>query len=226
MTNILVGETEKESLLNSDVYCSICRNRPGSPLDRLDYLSECVDKTDHINALTRILLETDLPSLLLRDADALGHAHGLQVDSPFLDPDLVNFVLTVPDHYKRRGKKEKILLRMIGSRFLPKDVTSRPKQGFFAPIGYWMRNELRPVVEDVLSPDTTKKRGLFNPEIVWSMYQDFQRNPDVPFFKLWLLTTLELWQRHFIDQSPEQSVPDPMRLYHYNQQKLMDRVYA
>ncbi len=49
---------------------------------------------------------------------------------------------------------------------LPAEVLRQPKAGFAAPVDYWLANDLREMVDDLLSETNIRKRGLFRPEAV------------------------------------------------------------
>jgi len=83
---------------------------------------------------------------------------------------------------------------------LPPEVLTRPKRGFEMPVGAWMRNELREIVEEALSPETVKRRGLFRPEQVGAVYQSFL-DEKAPYLRPWALVVLELWLRQFVDNN-------------------------
>jgi asparagine synthase (glutamine-hydrolysing) len=95
-----------------------------------------------------------------------------------------------------------VLLREAARPLLPPAVVDRPKQGFLAPMGSWMRRELREIVADALSRETTERRGLFDPVAVDGLHRRFQEDPRTPYFKPWVLAALELWQRRYLDHAP------------------------
>jgi hypothetical protein len=87
--------------------------------------------------------------VLLRDADQFSMAAGLEVRSPFMDSDLVDFTLALPD-YLKLGYRPKDLLISSFKRDLPTVVYDRKKQGFTLPWNIWMRGELRSFCENNL----------------------------------------------------------------------------
>ncbi len=84
---------------------------------------------------TRLYLENDI----LVKTDRASMRHGLEVRSPFLDYDLVDFVRRLPYNCKVRGKTTKWLLKRVMAPLLPADILHRRKKGFGVPIGAWMR---------------------------------------------------------------------------------------
>jgi asparagine synthase (glutamine-hydrolysing) len=80
--------------------------------------------------------------VLLRDTDQYSMAVGLELRAPFMDQDLVNFALSLPDELKR-GTRSKYLLIEAFKDLLPANVYDRKKQGFTLPWEQWMRHELK-----------------------------------------------------------------------------------
>ena len=82
---------------------------------------------------------------------------------------------------------------------LPREVVWRKKAGFGAPIRSWLRGPLRPLVEDLLSEETVRRRGLFRPPEVQRIINDNLSGREDYNLQVFQLLTLELWQRQFID---------------------------
>lgn len=80
-----------------------------------------------------------LPGDILVKVDRAAMAHGLETRPPFLDRDLVEFVLTLPAELKVRGDETKVLYQYAFSKYWPEEVRTRPKQGFGAPFDVWLR---------------------------------------------------------------------------------------
>lgn len=76
-----------------------------------------------------------LQERILVKSDRMSMLHGLEVRSPFLDYDLVDFLRRIPHEYKYRFGTHKYILRKAFSTSLPKFVLKRKKKGFGSPIG-------------------------------------------------------------------------------------------
>jgi asparagine synthase (glutamine-hydrolysing) len=110
----------------------------------------------------------------------------------------------MPVDLKLRGLKRKYILKRAAETLLPRDVVWRKKAGFGAPIRSWLRGPLRPLVEDLLSEETIKRRGLFRPEEVGRIISANLSGREDYNLQVFQLMTLELWQRIFIDRRLEQ----------------------
>jgi asparagine synthase (glutamine-hydrolysing) len=104
--------------------------------------------------LTERMLWSDLETYLADDihvkVDRMSMAHSLEVRCPFLDVRLLEFLATVPLHLKIRGNETKRLLREFVGERLP-DVARRRKHGFEAPVGEWIKGDLRERVDDLFA---------------------------------------------------------------------------
>ena len=66
--------------------------------------------------------------------------HGLEVRTPFLEPQVMAMAETMPQAYLEQGEERKIILRQILSQYLPRNITSLPKRGFGMPQSVFMNN--------------------------------------------------------------------------------------
>jgi len=155
-----------------------------------------------LDQMLHLDLRMFMPSLNLNYNDKMSMASSVEVRVPFLDRNLVEWVGTnVPTNLKLHGGQTKYILRRAMEPLLPAEVLRQPKSGFGAPIDYWLSNDLRPLVDDLLSPAAVGGRGLFEPSIV-KQYVDDQRSGRRELaYQVWTLLTLELWMQAFIDQT-------------------------
>lgn len=167
------------------------------PADRqIAYARELLatDKGGRLPVLSRIsLLEltTYMQNTLLRDTDQMSMAHALEVRVPFLDHELVEFVLGVSDAHKDPGTTKRLLTSSLGD-LLPDEVVHRPKMGFTLPWAAWMRGELRSFCAERI--ERLGQRALFNADGLRSHWTGFlEGNGRTQWFELWHLVVLEDW---------------------------------
>lgn len=158
---------------------------------------------DELHLIDQMLyadLLTYLPDDLLAKVDIASMANSLEARSPFLDHKFIEFAASLPVNLKVRGLQTKYLLKKVAARLVPREVVYRRKWGFGMPIGRWLRNDLRELVNDTLLSEKASKRGLFDQaaiEKIWSEHLSEERDNT---WKLWNLLMLECWFREFIDQ--------------------------
>ncbi len=155
------------------------------------------DAQPRASLLSRILYlnaRTYLLDDLLPKMDRMTMAHGLEARSPLLDRALMEYVASLPDDMKRKGRRGKVVFKTAVADLLPPETLRRPKQGFGVPLGVWFRGDLRPLLEDTLlsNPRLSRRvklgavRALFDEHVSGRADHGHQ---------LWTLLTLELWLR-------------------------------
>jgi asparagine synthase (glutamine-hydrolysing) len=144
-----------------------------------------------------------LPDNLLYKVDRMSMAHSLEVRPPFLDHRIVEFAATLPEDLKIRGGAQKFLLRHVMRNRLPKEILRRRKTGFDIPAHRWLRCELRPLLEDTLSPRAVREAGIFRPDAVQALIDGHMNRTANVGYHLWGLMTLHLWLKRWnVDPSP------------------------
>ena len=131
--------------------------------------------------------------------DKMSMAVGVEVRVPLLDLELVEFAARIPTGFKQRGKEGKWVFKKAMEPYLPHDVIYRPKSGFGAPLRKWMRDELRPLVGDLLGPASLARRGLFDPVAVQRLIEANQAGRIDASYTLLSLLAVEVWCRRFVD---------------------------
>lgn len=131
--------------------------------------------------------------------DKMSMAAGVEARVPFLDNDLVRLANSLPPELKQRGAEGKWVLKKAMEPYLPHDVIYRPKTGFGVPLRHWLRHELRELVDDVLSADTLRRRGLFDPQAVADLIADDRSGRVDAAYTILGLMCIEIWCRKFLD---------------------------
>ena len=122
-------------------------------------------------------------------------AHGLEVRSPFLDTDLLDFAMRLPARMKLRGWRSKYILKKAFSDLLPQTILNRPKHGFGVPLGAWFRHELDGYVRDTLLATDSRVSSYLAPEGIRQLVQEHASGRVDHGHQLWSLLTLEIWLR-------------------------------
>jgi len=144
-------------------------------------------------------LKTFLVDHNLNYTDKLGMAVGVEARVPYLDLDLVEFSQSIPTSMKMRGKETKYILKKVAERYLPHDVIYRPKTGFGAPVRKWITSDLQPMIDERLSIDRIKARGIFNPVAVWDLINQNKSGKIDASYSIWALLAIESWCMQFVD---------------------------
>lgn len=148
-------------------------------------------------------------SQLLRDADAMSMSHSLELRTPYVDVEVVDFSRSCQDDYKLRydggldghyshSGAKRVLINALRD-ILPSDMAQRPKRGFALPMVHWMRNELRPLLLETCSLEAVRRRGIVDPETVAPLVHGAEAISANLYPRLWTLMLLELWCRATLD---------------------------
>lgn len=144
------------------------------------------------DALRRTWYETYLPNDYLTKVDTATMAASLEARSPFLDVDMVEFLLRLPQSLAFPGGRLKALLRPLAARLLPPAILSRRKTGFSVPVDEWLRGALRPAFEEFVLRGGTRIAQLLDRGQVRRMLAAHERGADHG-TRLWALLALGVW---------------------------------
>ena len=171
----------------------------GRTADRLRTTLEASSATDPAEAAADADVQLYLPEDLLVKMDIASMAHSLEVRSPLLDQDVVEFAARLPRSLKLRGLTLKYLLRRAMADVLPDAVLRRKKMGFGVPMAGWFRREWRDLVHDTLFSAPATGRGYFAPADVRRYVDEHMAGRAAHTHRIWNLLMIELWHRTFID---------------------------
>ena len=157
--------------------------------------------SDGLAQLLYLDLKTFLPCLNLTYTDKMSMAASVEVRVPLLDDELVALAARIPSDLKLKSWRRKYIFKRSQERTLPRDIVWRRKAGFGAPIRSWLVGELDPLVEDLLSDETLRRRGIVNPSAVARLRSDNAQGLADYSLQLYALLTLELWHRTFLDRT-------------------------
>jgi asparagine synthase (glutamine-hydrolysing) len=154
-----------------------------------------------ITGLQLLDARTYLPGDLLFKADIASMASSLELRAPFLDHELAELALGLPDALKQRGGRGKVALRRAFAADLPDEILRRGKRGFGVPVSRWFRGELRELARGLLLDERSRRRGWFRPQAVETLLEEHAagRRDNGP--RIWSLVMLELWLRHHVEAS-------------------------
>lgn len=177
----LFTEHALHSLEPKDVYSDIytfCDNLRGlAEIDKIIYL------------YTKFYLPDDI----LTKVDRASMYNSLEVRSPFLDTDLIQFVNKIPWHLKIKGLSGKYIFKKAMEGKIPKFVTERRKKGFGIPVAKWIRGELKNRFLDAFSKKRIRQQGLFEYSYVKRLLDEHLSGKVDHRKKLWTLFMFQMW---------------------------------
>lgn len=181
---------KKQNLYNSfgEIYTDIQRKRLFKKVPT--YKSETA-KQDSVDWMSYIDLKIWLGESLLSKVDRISMGNSLEVRTPFLDFNLVNYMFSVESHIKV-GDTNKYLLKKIASKYIPETIINRTKKGFNSPFNEWLNKEYKDKILEVIV-EVNNQTDLFNHEYILHIYELSKSNK----FKqhLYSLFVFSLWYK-------------------------------
>ncbi|MEP6715534.1 MAG: asparagine synthase (glutamine-hydrolyzing) [Terriglobia bacterium] len=155
------------------------------------------DQSDCLSQALQFEATTKLSGDILVKMDRMSMANSLEVRCPLLDHKLAELAWTIPNSWKTRDGKGKLILIEAMKDRLPPGLLNRPKKGFAVPLAQWFRGPLRPMLHDLLRSRAFIGRGIVSESVVKVMLDEHQQNRRDNSPVLWSLLVLERW---FADQ--------------------------
>jgi len=166
---------------------------------------------DDLNRMLAVDAETQLPDDLLLLTDKMSMAVSLECRVPLLDQELVELAARIPEDIKIRGGRLKHAMKCSLKGLLPDDILERKKRGFGTPMGAWLKGELAPMVNDLLSEESVMARGLFRYPEVQKLIAAHAANRIDGTDQLLSLVNLEIWARIYLDARAPADVAEELK---------------
>lgn len=135
-------------------------------------------------------------SNLLVKMDVATMAHSLEGRSPLLSKEILEYVPTLPDHFKANNSQTKYILRKLAEKYLPPELINQPKRGFEIPLKKWIEGELNEMVASYILDPNAYCRNFVKPAFIQSLWEGKVNTSDEKRAKmLWTMFALEVWYR-------------------------------
>lgn len=137
-----------------------------------------------------------LEANLLVKMDIATMAHSLEGRSPLLAKDILEYIPTLPDHFKVKGTHTKHILRTLSQKYLPEELIHQPKRGFEIPLKKWLDGELKDLVASYILSPNAYSRNFIEAGFVHDLWNRKIKTGDEKRAKmLWTIFALEVWYR-------------------------------
>ncbi|MEO8721664.1 MAG: asparagine synthase (glutamine-hydrolyzing) [Ginsengibacter sp.] len=171
--------------------------------DYLELVKNDFDKiaNSNLSGLQKIMnldFDTVLFSDFLVKMDIATMSNSQEGRSAFLSKELLEYVPSLPDNYKIKGRTTKFMLRQLAIKYLPQELIHQPKRGFEIPLKNWIENELREPVFDYLSTNNSFYKNFVDQKFVHNLLKKKIKISDEKRAKiLWTLLSMEVWYKNF-----------------------------
>ncbi len=135
---------------------------------------------------------------IMSKVDLMSMATSLETRVPYLDNEVVDFVISMPSYLKWKGKERKYLLKRAYALDLPSAILRRKKEGFSIPLKAWLNAEWNSLMHELLDESEIKRSGLINPGTVNRLVHEHETNHANHSHILWGLMVFQLWQDKFL----------------------------
>ena len=173
-----------------------------STFDPVDVLRARFAETEGHDLLAR-LQDVDFGLYLVDDllvkTDRASMAWSLEARVPFMDPVVTTFAFSLPARHKVRGFQKKRLLRKAVAQLLPDEVVHGRKRGFSIPAAAWLRGDLLPFARETLSPETLRRQGYLQPEVVTRLLEEHASGREDLSRQLWGVLAFTLWHERHVE---------------------------
>ena len=147
------------------------------------------------DAATSFYLKLYLGEGVLAKVDRATMRASLEARAPLLDTGVAEFCLTLPLRFRVRGFTTKWLMREAMKPLVPASIVGRPKKGFGAPVGQWLRGPLRSLAKETLAADRLAEGGWLDPKGVAEMMSAHLEGRSDLRKPLWAAVVFEHWRQ-------------------------------
>lgn len=137
---------------------------------------------------------------MLKKVDSMSMANSLEVRTPFLQHDLVEYVFSLPEKYKIDKTSRKKILKDAFADDLPQELANRPKHGFEVPLLKWFKNEMKEyLTQNVFNRELVEEQGFLNWNEVKKIEQQLNSNsPKDAVSATWALVVFQHWVKKWL----------------------------
>lgn len=187
---LVFKDEEKKDLYSPEVYC-VTKNY--STLRHLKGYSEGLTAEDPLNRMLEFEFRSYFPDHTYMSLMKLSKAWGLEVQAPWSDPLVIDFVTKIPGELKIKGGETKYIEKQLAIKYLPEEIVYRKKEGFVTPT-LPLVVKLEEYVRSKLSCKNLAKHGLFNSEYIQKLLDEFYKSPTEDMaYKIWNILSFQIW---------------------------------
>lgn len=190
---VLSADAKRKVLSNFDRFARF----PDSSSFFRDVYKNCSTESE-INRLLCVDTSCHLPHDLMIKNDRMTMAHSIEARVPYTDVELFRFLARVPVKHKFPGMRKKHLLKNSMKDLLPACIIKKKKVGLEIPYSRWLREELKEIAMEYLSPSRLTSTGLFNAAGVEKLWLQHDRREMDHGRALWGILNYMMWHEMYV----------------------------
>jgi asparagine synthase (glutamine-hydrolysing) len=167
--------------------------RLSDPFARFRELFPSFSDLDVGNQMSLMDMSIILPDTYLEKVDRSTMAASLEVRVPFLDNDLVDYVVRLPGNAKMPFGRKKWLLKAALRGIVPDEVLFGPKKGFNVPFAKWLQTSLKPLFFDHLSTFSRNRPEVLNIDHIKQLFSRTSKGYQDHSPLLWKILNFLVW---------------------------------
>lgn len=135
-----------------------------------------------------------LPDDILVKVDRAAMAVGLESRAPLLDHRVFELAWRMPAEMRSTARGGKAALKRLLTRYVPRELTERPKMGFGVPVRDWLRGPLRGWGADLLDARRLSQDGIFDAAVIEAKWREHQSGTHDWHAQLWAVLMYQSWR--------------------------------
>lgn len=190
-----IHDAKKKEIFNSDVARAI---NGYETLDLFKKYYKNAPADDHLSKIQYLDIKTYLCDDILTKVDRASMAVSLEVRSPLLDHEFMEYAARIPKSKKLVGSNGKHIFKKALEKYLPKEVLYREKMGFALPVAEWLRKDIKSYGRKLIIDGGATEKYLNRPYIqsIWDAHQKKAMDLSPT---LWMIMMLNLWHKRFVE---------------------------
>jgi len=182
----------QEVALSSTSLAKKIINKESFNYDSFDTFSEFFHSQDsEINSIYYGDMRTYMHDDILVKVDRMSMANSIELRSPFLDVNLLEYAATLPDKYKTSMKMGKLILRDIAADYVPNEIIYNKKKGFGIPLKEWFKSDLKGMLIDLIT--SNRNNNILNYNLIDNLIVEHTNDKNDHSEILWLVLCFEIW---------------------------------
>ncbi|MGS2726156.1 asparagine synthase (glutamine-hydrolyzing) [Psychroserpens sp. BH13MA-6] len=162
-----------------------------------DYYKE-VTNISHpktLNDFRTIDRHISLEGDMLVKVDRTSMMNSLECRAPFLNRELFEFTMSLPENYLIKNWSKKHILKEAFRPDFPDDFLEKSKQGFGVPVGDWLRAGIKKELLSYIEPSFLNAQGIFNPSTITTLVENHVDGKKDNTFKVWTYFCFQKWYK-------------------------------